>query len=200
VAGGGGRGIIFNGTNQYGSATLQGSGSATAFRLEGKIRSASLSPVSEKYIFSEDSTFSFKILASPDDKVEFNEGNQFSAVTPTSSDFLFRCQFNGSGTVSLELWNLDGSGRLVSSGTTSNANRALNLTFGIGATAFGSAFSSIHVDYLRIYTSTVALNSTPPSETAGSPLHNWEFTDNGNDSAGTANLTLVNSPTFEDTP
>jgi hypothetical protein len=128
-------------------------------------------------------------------------------VADGKTDLLFRAQFDPARQrVTLETWNLDGSGYRASTDTLSNTS-AINMAgsqLTLGATAYNLFHARVKMDWIRMLDGAVALNTGPPTATvpAGAlQLWRYEFDGNGNDASGSGmNLLLLNGPPFENTP
>ena len=139
--------------------------------------------------------------------LSFNLRGAGPIITDGKTDFLFRAQFDPTRSrVTLETWNLDGSGYRSSTDTLSNTAN-LNLSgskLTIGATDYNLFHARAKVDWLRMLDGAVALGTGPPTAAvpAGSTsLWRYEFDGNGTDASPSGmNLTLFNSPLFELTP
>lgn len=198
----GAQGIIFNGTSQYASGTTSSTlTNQGAFRIEMRLRGLTRPPYG--YIIAIDNLLALSTSSSGALTFTFHPDSTYAWINTTNSDLLVRMQFDPvNDRTSLEIWNLDGTGMLVDSrpATVNTVNMANRLT-GYGASQFGSQFSAVHMDYVRIINGAVPLDSTPPADaTPASCIHCYEFEGNGLDSAGTSNLTLNGSPAFEATP
>jgi hypothetical protein len=128
-------------------------------------------------------------------------------VTDGKSDLLFRAQFDPARSrITLETWNLDGTGYRSATeaiGNVSNMNMAASrLT--LGATAYNLFYARVKVDWIRMLDGALALNTGPPTAavpTGAAALWRYELDGNGSDASGSGmNLTLFNSPLFENTP
>lgn len=141
-------------------------------------------------------------------RLDFSDGRDSINIfhTPTLlSDVVGKLQFDPANTRwTLETWKGDGTGHLQGTvGLTTTSNLDLSDTFFLGSNSAGSVLSNAHFDWLGIQTGVDALDVFPGAEpAAGTYLALWKFDgDDGTDSSGNSlTLTLVGSPTFENTP
>lgn len=126
----------------------------------------------------------------------------------TFTDVVFKLQYDPANSRwTLESWKADGTGYVV---TTETITTTTNWNLGghyltLGANAYGGVPSDAHVDWWCWQTGADALSSGnfPGAEVStGTFLVKYTFdNDDGADSSGNGlNLTLTNSPTFENTP
>lgn len=133
-------------------------------------------------------------------------------ITTSGTEWLIRFQFDSSvPRYSLEMWQLDGNGRIVVVTTTGVTTGPLVteafVSIGNAYAGAPTPIGACSVDWARIYNTTVALNSTPPTDAIPSPgaalVANWEFEDSLNDSSGNAHHMVwqgTGSPSYENTP
>jgi len=209
------RGIILNGTNQNAHRTLPNSSPFTsmpAFKFDFRIRNAA--STSGGFIFqmrNSGESPQFELTnGNGATQLAFNDyrdGVSAYIIPNTYSDFKMRVQYDPSNSRwTLETWDSDDTDRVQSTvGITTTTNWSLGSgLWTMGSGYYDSSYLAQTIDYFRWDDTVVALNSTPPSDpfTAGPTYRaRWEFENDGIDSAAVAgNLTLSNSPTYENTP
>jgi hypothetical protein len=213
----GSRAIVFNGTNQYARVTLPNSAPWTslgAFKIMGRLRG--MSSISG-YIASlgiPEVSFPFNLFqgGSGDPKridlYDNRDAIQDYHAPNTFTDVVFKLQYDPANSRwTLESWKADGTGYVV---TTETITTTTNWNLGghyltIGANAYGVGPSDAHVDWWCWQQGADSLSSGnfPGAEVpTGTFLVKYTFdNDDGADSSGNGlNLTLTNSPTFENTP
>jgi len=213
----GSRAIVFNGTNQYARVTLPNSAPWTSlgsFKIMGRLRG--MSSISG-YIASlgiPEVSFPFTLFQNgggdPEriDLYDNRDAVQDYHAPNTFTDIVFKLQYDPANSRwTLESWKADGTGYVV---TTETITTTTNWNLGghyltLGANAYGVGFSDAHVDWWCWQQGADALGSGnfPGAEVpTGTFLVKYTFdNDDGADSSGNGlNLTLTNSPTFEDTP
>ena len=213
----GSRAIVFNGTNQYARVTLPNSAPWTSlgsFKIMGRVRD--MSSISG-YIASlgiPEVSFPFTLFQNgggdPEriDLYDNRDAVQDYHAPNTFTDIVFKLQYDPANSRwTLESWKADGTGYVV---TTETITTTTNWNLGghyltLGANAYGVGFSDAHVDWWCWQQGADALGSGnfPGAEVpTGTFLVKYTFdNDDGADSSGNGlNLTLTNSPTFEDTP
>jgi hypothetical protein len=116
------------------------------------------------------------------------------------TDIVIRLQRNAIAmTYTLEMWNADGTSYSVSSLPIASLG-----TWDMGSIQFPALYATsaqVSVGYFRLYSTLVALNSTPPNGVAGGDLLDYEFEGDLTDSAGSNDLTAGGgTATYEATP
>ena len=182
--------IVLAGANQVTGTFPSGSpfNSVGQYRIEFRYDGLTLPVSSEQYLFTIGNSNTTGLVmslqpdasnfvwnptnVSPGDVLHFNTGAQSSGVC--------RYQKTSAGALSMECWALSGANYQVVTGT-SGSSSALNL--GSQPITVGYPASNTNLGWLRLYNTTVALNSPPPSLTNGS-LGDWEFEGNLTDTAG----------------
>ena len=212
------RAIVFNGTNQFARVTLPNSAPWTslgAFKMMGRLRGMSsvggyittvgIPDVSQPFNLYQGGGADPKridLYDSRDSVQDFHAPNTFT-------DVVFKLQYDPANSRwTLETWKADGTGYVVTTETittTTNWNLGGQLLT-LGANPYGVALSDAHMDWWCWQQGADATGSGnfPGAEApaTGTFLVKYTFdNDNGSDSSGNGlNLTLHNSPTFENTP
>lgn len=128
-----------------------------------------------------------------------------SRVFPVgSTDVVVRLQ-RTSTRWQMEMWNADGSGYVsgtaegVSGSPISLASTTLHLMrSGGGAPSTGPL---ARMAWFRVFSTSAAVDSTPPSNASVGDLLNFEFEGNGNETSGRGlNLTMAGAPVYPETP
>ena len=212
--------IVFNGSNQYVKGTCPNSSpytSISAFTFEARIRGARTSFGTTQRLVYADNVFRLFINASSTNLTFASNASGDTASLSvnigslaTVGDFLVRCVYdpaNGSSNKwSIEVWNLDGTGRIGSVGSSgvSASMNAGNQLFTIGAQTNATNPIQAKVDWARWWNAATAYNGSAPSASAPGGVTyfgDWEFEGNANDSSAQAfHLTEFNTPTYETTP
>ena len=211
------RAIVFNGTNQYARVTLPNSSPWTslgAFKIMGRLRGMSSISGYLASLGIPDVSAPFTLFQNgggdPEriDLYDNRDSIQDYHVPNTFTDIIFKLQYDPANSRwTLETWKADGTGYVV---TTETITTTTNWNLGghyltLGANAYGVGPSDAHVDWWCWQTGADALGSGsfPGAEVpTGTFLVKYTFdNDDGADSSGNGlNLTLTNSPTFENTP
>lgn len=211
------RAIVFNGTNQYARVTLPNSAPWTslgAFKIMGRLRGMSSLGGYITTVGIPDVSAPFNLFQAGGgdpkriDLYDSRAGVQDFHAPNTFTDVVFKLQYDPANSRwTLETWKADGTGYVT---TTENISITTNWNLGgqlltIGANPYGVALSDAHVDWWCWQQGADALGSGnfPGAEVpTGTFLIKYTFdNDSGADSSGNGlNLTLHNSPTFENTP
>jgi hypothetical protein len=207
--------VVFNGASQRGRAVMPSSAAFTsrgAYRVEGRVRGLRLNNAGAQMLFeifkSSTEQEQGKLFLNAANQLIFSlKGSSPLVLSDDRSDFLFRAQFDPvNARTSLEVWNLDGTGRRVSTDALSDKT-ALNMAgaqLTLAASYYGSSYAQCRMDWIRMLDAALPVNSAPPADTlsAGTgQLWRYEFEDNGTDASGNnITLTFDNSPLFETTP
>lgn len=214
VGGATGRALVLNGSNQNANVSLPVSApwnSMTPFKLVFRMRALDNSAADRRAFTWRGGFGDLQLLASNGGtRLDFTDTRDSINIfhTPTSlTDMIVKLQFdqaNATPRWTMESWKGDGTGRVegtVALVTTSNYNLADSIW--IGSTHLNVQNSNGHYDWCYVQSGVDALNTFPGAEPAvGTYMALWKFdADDGTDSSGNGlTLTLVNSPTFENTP
>lgn len=208
------RSLILDGVNDYGVNTDTGTSvpsSQTGWRFMARLRDLVPNGSTTLYLFRDTggAVLTLRLDAGGTHGIlgafVGTGGDYTSYVSLPSDDVIVLVRSDpANSAVSIEAWNLDGTGRVgsINSSASTSATNFQNRNIAFGAFNGGSLFFEGKVDKALFITGAGSYNSTAPNvnSTTGD-IFNWTFDgDDGTDSTGHANLTFSGSPAFENTP
>lgn len=194
------RSVVLRG-GKYGAVAMPEIPAAQSFRIEMRVHSrAPIHGANHGYIFTAPGT-TISNLASTTKDIGCTISGGVFYLRPTSlpDDFTIRLQKDAATqTTSCEIWNTETRVRVAYASAT---GRNLAPTAG-GNWQMGSAYNDSSIGFVRVYSTTVPLDSPPPMVVGGDMLR-LEFNDNGRDSSGNGrdvNWSAGGAPQFTDSP
>ena len=159
----------------------------TAYRVEFRLHHYAVPAANAGYIWALGNEYTtglyayFNTDSNPTLSVSANPSGPLDNINLNlrgATDVVCRYQKTVANLLELECWNSNGSGYLYS--TTPGSSYSFNLSG--QPVSLGSSSTSTDLSFLRFFSSTVPLNSPPPSLTNGN-LGDWEFENSLTDSS-----------------